>query len=157
MASVWPYGKVEATEVMGNLIVHQADKVVAMTKEVWRDFRQDLLIDSKTFRVGGYVYRYVTEDRGFLIFAQIEAPETVLTAKKTANTNMLSQVLLEDSILPPMWETIERMRREHQEFLLLPKEEQERILAERQALAAAAKEARTCKECGCDPHEHGDR
>lgn len=52
-------------------------------------------------------------------------------------------------------EILERGEQEQAAFEALPAEEQARILAEREAEREAARLARTCEHCGCDPEEHG--
>jgi hypothetical protein len=62
------------------------------------------------------------------------------------------EMLEEAKTFPSFAEMIESARQREAEFQALPKEEQDRILAEREK----AYEAKRCPACGCHPNEHGE-
>lgn len=67
-----------------------------------------------------------------------------------------TQEMIDDAAgMPSLLEMMEQWEQERAAFEALPAEEQERILAEREAEREAARLARTCPHCGCDPEEHG--
>ena len=75
--------------------------------------------------------------------------EPEITVRQMQVYMPISQEMLEDA-LPP-WDEIERhMEEKARAFAALPREEQERIKAERKA----AYEAERCEACGCHPDEH---
>jgi hypothetical protein len=66
------------------------------------------------------------------------------------------QEILDDMAAWPTLEEIQqRFEQEQAAFEALPPEEQARILRQRAEEQEAARLARTCEHCGCDPEEHG--
>lgn len=79
-----------------------------------------------------------------------------ITARKMAWTVSASKHVLDDmAVLPSFSEIQEKLEQERAAFVALPPEEQARILRQRAEEQEAARLARTCPHCGCDPEEHG--
>jgi len=85
-----------------------------------------------------------------------DLPEQIEVKAMTCHVTMTREQIEDSTFLPPGVSLFEYLAEQERQFNALPPEEQARILAEQEAERAAAKAARTCPHCGCDPDEHGD-